>query len=274
MKIHWQTFVLLGVGICGIFAAVLNGQWHHTQEELPDTDFPRDIADNPFLIGQYYFNHDEDPAGPYDLIKARQYYEQALHENPGGNNQVWYQLGRIDFLEGNFSSALFKFDKQIEYFEDQVPNVYYMIGLTNGYKARRGGMHADWVAAAEGFEKYLEYEPNSPWARTDLAWVYFAQGKFDEMIPILERGLEDRPHHPWLLNMYGLALMNTDKLSEAVDVFEEAQIAVEMLTVADWGSAYPGNDPADWEQGLSEFQTAVKKNVALAKEKLATNVGV
>ena len=218
-----------------------------------------------FDLGQYYFNHDDDPGGPYDLVKARHYYEQATDEDVRGNSIQWYQLGRIDFIEGNFHTALYRFDKQIEYFGDSVPNVYYMIGLTYGYKARRSGEVGDWEKGAKGFKKYLEFDPQSPWARTDLSWIYFAQGKYEEMIPVLEEGLEYMPEHAWLLNMYGLALMNTGTKEEAKNQFQSAQTAAEKLTFEDWGKAYPGNNPDDWGQGLLEFRAAIDKNIDLAQ---------
>lgn len=218
---------------------------------------------DPFYLGQYYFNHDDDPAGPYDLVLAREYFEKAISEDPEGHPLQWYQLARIDFIEGKFHAALYRLDKQIEYFGDSVPNVYYMVGLTNGYKARRGGDQEDWEKGAEGFEKYLEYDQGSPWARTDLSWIYFAQGKYKEMIPVLEEGLLFHPEHAWLLNMYGLALMNTNRRDEAKEQFLKARVSASKLTVTDWGKAYPGNNPEDWTQGLKEFQGAIEKNLAL-----------
>lgn len=218
---------------------------------------------DPFLRGEYYFNHDADAKGPYDLEKAREAYMEALEMDPKGNARTWYQLGRIDFIEGKFISALYKFEKQIEYFNDQIPNVYYMIGLTYGFKAGVTGSEEDWEAAAEGFKTYLTYEPESPWARTDLSWVYFSQGDYARMLPVLEDGLVMYPDHPWLLNMYGLALFNTGERARAHEIFVHAAQEAEKLTTSDWGRAYPGNNPNEWEAGLRSFEEAIQKNSAL-----------
>jgi len=43
-----------------------------------------------------------------------------------------------------------------------------------------------------------------------------------------------------------------------------ALAAAEKLTAADWGRAYPGNDPAQWEAGLNSFRQTIKQNIALA----------
>ena len=242
-----------------------------TEKRLEDQQFEIDIkmsVDELFHEGEYYFNHDDDPAGPYDIAKAREYYEAAIRKDPQAHPQVWYQLGRIDFIEGKFNSALYKFAKQLEYFPDAGVNPDYMIGLTYGYKARRTGDEADWQKGEEAFRDFIEAYPEPAWPRVDLAWIYFAQGKYEEMIPVLERGLEYKPFNPWLTNMYALALLNTDQAEEALIYFYATQDLAKELTPEEWGKSYPGNNPTDWEQGLKEFQAAIAKNIALTKNSL------
>jgi tetratricopeptide (TPR) repeat protein len=217
-----------------------------------------------FDRGQYYFNADDDPAGPYDLNKAREAYTEAITASSTGNVLAWYQLGRIDFIVGRFDSALANFEKQQEYFGDTLPNVYYMIGLTYGFKARRTNHPDDWQKGIEAFEKYITFEPSSPWPRVDLAWLLFSQARFDEMIPLLEEGLEYSPGNPWLLNMHGLALLNTGKKAEALTQFQSADFFASALTEEEWGKSYPGNSPSDWSKGLASFRGVIKKNIELA----------
>ena len=221
---------------------------------------------NDFERGQYYFNHGDHADGAYDLAKARRYYSSAIQDDPKGNPLAWYQLGRIDFIEGRFDAAIYKFNKQLQYFDDEVPNVYYMLGLTYGFRGRPEAPDSpDLAVAIENFEKFLEFFPHSPWARTDIAWLYFLQGNYEAMIPVLERGLAIEPQHAWLLNMYGLALLNTDQTARAEEVFTDAHIAAKRLTNEDWGRAYPGNDPADWPDGLASFIAAIEHNLALVR---------
>lgn len=220
--------------------------------------------DNDFLAAEYYFNHGPDADGTYDLSLARHYFEAALAGNPQGSNIAWYQLGRIDFLEGKFDNALMKFAKQVEYFGDSQPSVYYMIALTYGYRARLYNRPADWRQAEANFRHYLEFDPDSPWARTDLAWVYFSQGKYEAMLAPLEEGLVKHPDNPWLLNMHGLALLNTGQAAAAQEAFEQARESAGRLTPSEWGRSYPGNDPASWAKGLREFQATIATNLTLA----------
>jgi len=251
-----KSVVVLGLIILSLmmFATSPWGRERLEKREPPETD-------NLFVLGQYYFNHGPHADGTYDIKLARHYYELALADNPEGDNWAWYQLGRIDFLEGKFDAAIYKFNKQIEFFEDQQPSVYYMLGLTYGYRARREGKEDDWTSAVEYFLRYLEHDNDSPWARVDLAWIYFSQGFFEEMKPVLEEGLSINGDNPWLLNMYGLALLNTGNKEGAESSFSAALEGAKKLTAEEWGMSYPGNDPSAWSDGLEEFRAAIQANL-------------
>lgn len=259
-KVFIATLLLLLLGTGGyiLWNSQKNAQ---TQENTADVEGKSD-----FELGQYYFNHDSDPGGPYDLALARTHFQKAVADDPRVDPLAWYQLGRVEFIEGNFDAALADFDKQIEYFGDGIPNVYYMIGLTYGYKARQSGEESDWQGAEEAFSTFITYAPQAPWGRVDLAWVYFAQGKFEAMLPVLEEGITFRPENPWLRNMYGLALLNTGNKQQAHEEFLRARDLASVLTPEEWGKAYPGNNPEIWGQGLDEFRGIIEKNITLASE--------
>lgn len=224
-----------------------------------------------FDIGQYYFDGQDHLDAPYDLTRAREYYTRAAELDPRVDERLWYQFGRLEFIEGNLDASLQKFARQMELFGEDLPNVLYMKGLAYGYKARRTNDPEDWKQAELAFKNFLPYAPGSPWTRVDLAWVYFSQGKYDEMKPVLEEGLTLRSGQPWLLNMYGLALMNTGDPAAAVDVFARAQASAAELTVSDWAEAYPGNHPELWGDGLSEFRSVISTNLQLARTQQITD---
>ena len=203
-----------------------------------------------------------------DLFCAKRAYEKALEIDYKANAHVLYQLGRIDFLEGKFSRAIFKFSRQVEYFGDILPSVYYMLGLTYGYRATETESDEDWAEAEVSFEKYLELVPESSWAITDLAWLYFSQGKFQEMKDLVKEGIKLYPEHPWLLNMYGLAHLNTGDPQSAYTYFKKSLYVAEGLSPTDWGMSYPGNDPQSWGKGLSEMKEAIQKNLTLAEKQI------
>jgi hypothetical protein len=50
----------------------------------------------------------------------------------------------------------------------------YMLGLSYGYLGLETDDPEDWQRAEDNFIKFMEYAPQSPWPKVDLAWVYFS----------------------------------------------------------------------------------------------------
>jgi tetratricopeptide (TPR) repeat protein len=215
-------------------------------------------AYNDIEDAEYRFN------GTYNLQKARTHYSNLIREDERGNERAWYQLGKIDFIEGHFDAAIYRFNQQRAHFGNTLPQVHYMLGLSYGYKALSTKSDADWQKAEKSFRKFMEFAPSSPWPRVDLAWVYFSQGKYDEMVPILEKGLEHEPQNAWLLNAYGLALLNIGDKVAAKRQFEKAKTAASELTVRDWGNAYKENDPSTWKNNLHKFERVIENNLQIS----------
>jgi tetratricopeptide (TPR) repeat protein len=257
--VHIALLGALLFSICGASLVSVNSVYYKYQ-------VPAELwGKEDFVVGQYFFNHDDSPGGEYDVQKAQFFYERALLRDAQSNNQLWYQSGRIDFINGDFNSALEKFTKQREYFGDEIPNVYYMTGLTYAYRARVTGSLDDWSSAEVDFQKAVSFFPDTPWPYVDLAWVYFSQGKFEQMLPVLEKGLSYESNNPWLLNMYGLALLNTGSKELAHEYFLFAREMAQKVSVEEWGRSYPGNDPVLWGKGLEEFKSLIDKNIDISR---------
>lgn len=265
-----KWFGVIGVACVGAVLSILVGFAVYVQapQELEDSETLEDVSyiepSTPFELGEYHFNSGTVREDVYDLQLAKEYYLMSLRSDHIGNPLTWYQLGRIDFLQGDFPNAILKFNKQLELHGDLVPQVHYMLGLTYGYQARKSGSQDDWERAAEAFIEHIAFAPEAPWPRVDLAWVYFAQGKYEAMLEPLMTGLDFHPNNPWLLNMYGLALLNTDEPARAITQFERARDSAAPLSPEDWGQSYPGNHPESWALGLREFQLAIEKNIEIA----------
>lgn len=258
------TVLLIAVAAVGVFRSV-RGHADKVPESENASACATEVAaisdaHTAFEYGDSYFGGEQG----YDLACARAGYARAIEIDPQGHPLVWHQYGRTDFLVGDFHNAIFKFEKQIEYFGDALPNVHYMLGLTYGYLARETKAADDWARAEAEFRTYLEFDPVSPWARTDLSWVLFSEGKYEDMKPVIEEGLLVQPRHPWLLNMYGLALLNTGDREGARLFFTSALEQARALTVESWGMAYPGNDPEAWPIGLEEMRKTIQENLNIA----------
>ena len=216
-------------------------------------------ADEATYLGDEYFGGGRQ----YDLECAETAYYKAIEIVEQGNIRTWHQLGRIDFLRGDYYEAIQKFNNQLKYHKEIMPNVHYMLGLTYGYKAKESRYRGDWEKAEEHFLRYIELDLTSWAARVDLSWLYFAQGKYEEMKPHLEIALENYPQNPWVLNMYGLAILNTEDREEAHEYFLQALEASGKLSIEDWGEAYPGNDPASWSEGVQSMREYIQKNLEI-----------
>jgi tetratricopeptide (TPR) repeat protein len=202
-------------------------------------------------LGNYHFN-----GGAYDLALAEKYFEDALANDP--NSPIaWHQLARIAFLKGQFSKALFKINKQIELHADTVMASFYVRGLIYGYAGNLDG-------AIKDFQHFLEKKPDSWAAQNDLAWIYFRKGDFEKVEETAREGLKYHPENPWLLTSLGVALLNLDKKTEAKTTLEKAKIATENLTIANWGEAYPGNNPESYSAGLTKMRATIEFNLKLA----------
>jgi len=260
------------IGALGIVLVVVLGTFgYRTFFESDDRETARgesaevvEPTDDSFLLGEFYFNQDEDPEGPYDLARARFYYMRALEEDVSHENQMlWYQLGRIDFLEGNFEDAIARFHRQYELFGDQIPAVHYMLGLAYGFLAKDTNSQEDFELAENNFKEYIALTPGEPWPYVDLAWVYFMQGKYDDMEKLLSGVVSEYEENAWINNMYGLALHNSGNSEAARAYFEKSLAVLETLTPEDWGRVYPGNNPESWSHGLAEMKRAVEENIQL-----------
>lgn len=204
-------------------------------------------------IGNYYFNAGGD--GVYDLELAKKYFEKALELDPLVLD-AWHQLARIDFLNGDFESALLKINKQIELHGENHMASYYIRGLIHGYSGK-------FNEGVDDFLTFLTWGPNNWAVYNDLAWIYFQAGYYETTEKIAQQGLSYFPDNPWLLTMKGISLINLGDKEGARNALGKALEEAAGLTVNDWKRAYPGNAPNIAEKGLSEIVKAIEFNLTL-----------
>jgi tetratricopeptide (TPR) repeat protein len=207
-----------------------------------------------FDLGNYYFN-----GGAYDLKQAEELYGMSREIN-AAQQGVSYQLSRLKFLEGDFPSAIYFINKEIELYPD-FKRSYYMRGLINAY--------ADNLPEAEqDFKVFLEFDSNSWAAYNDLAFVYWKMNNYELMQEVAERGLLINPGNAWLLITLGNAMMNLKKNTEALNFFEEAEASIQNLTEDNWRKAYPGHYPGEARNGLDQMRSILYFNKGLIYERL------
>lgn len=247
------TFAVAVVTIAGLyFIADAGTVWRLTRNApLASWRAPRDAALR-FEIGNYYFG-----GGTYDIRRAKKYYDEAYLVNPtlAGLN---YQLARVYFIWGDFYTARVHINKELELYPDYKRS-YYVRGLINGYS----GYYSD---AEKDFKEFLDWKPESWAGYNDLAWIYFAQGKYKEARDAALSGLLYNETSPWLNNSLGVSLLNLGQKEEAKVYLEKSLASFERIGPAGWGNAYPGNDPVIYGEGFASVIASIKKNISLAEE--------
>ena len=202
-----------------------------------------------FEIGNYYFG-----GGAYDLQKAENYFRAALFLNPSLRG-AHYQLARVYFIRGDFTAAEVEINKELELYPE-FGRSHYVRGLIYGYSGR--------LALAETeFKAFLAWKPESWAGNNDLAWIYFQEGKYREARDAARAGLKVDPANPWLLNALGVALLNTNDKKGAKEAFTQALNVLNNMNEADWGRAYPGNDPGIYAQGYAQMKSSLEQNLQL-----------
>jgi Flp pilus assembly protein TadD len=211
-----------------------------------------------------------DNSETYNIVLAEWFYEQSLRYEFSTDNKpreyVLYQLGRIEFIKGNFEQSEKYLLKELELFPEHA-HTYYTLGLVYGYESRE-------EEAIDAFRKFLEYMPSSLAARNDLAWLLFRVGDLEAAMEVIEPAVLLAEPNPWILNTYGVIVMNLGDLDTAENSLVQAQRLVEVMTPADWGKAYPGNHPAIYDEGLEAMRTSINNNLQLIKQKLQDKEGI
>ncbi|MCE9541237.1 hypothetical protein K8R03_01605 [Candidatus Kaiserbacteria bacterium] len=189
----------------------------------------------------------------YDIERALHLFSLAASLDPTLPN-AYHELARIDFLKGNFNSALAKINFQISMHGDEMPNSYYIRGLIEGYMG-------DYAASAKDYEHYLTFDSHNWAAINDYAWVLLKDGRAEDAAVVTTEGLILFPDNPWLLNSQATALYEMNANIAAFDAAKKASVAVAKVTEKQWLTSYPGNDPKIAAQGVASFKKAVADNM-------------
>lgn len=215
-------------------------------------------AEEALALGQMHFSSHQGRL--YDVDKAEWYLKQAYDLNPE-LPYVHHELGRIAFLRGDFDTALAYLDTEIELHGESLPNTFYVRGLIQGFRG-------DYDAAALDYAVYLKHDPNNWAAINDYAWVLLKSKKHDEALEQLKRGLLFFPNNPWLLNSASIAYYELGKYESAYTSAVRAAYFAGMVTVQDWLTAYPGNDPRVAKRGVEELRNSIQGNMHMSERAL------
>ena len=238
-------FLLVATAYSGVIFLMSGNAWQQVQEGRFS------LATFFFERGNYFFEGDSS----YDPVTALANYKRALAFENSDQKPIHYQIGRIYFIKGELMRAVFAFNLQLEA-DPTFMRSYYMRGLTYGYLG-------EYTKAQDDFKKFLEWRPDSWAAHNDLVWVYFLAGDYDNAEQYARQGLRHTPANGWLANALGAILINQGKPEEARPYLVLAEEAFATMSPEQWGTAYPGNDPRVYEEGLAASRQSVAENLQL-----------
>lgn len=170
-----------------------------------------------------------------------------------------YQLSRINFIQGELYSALDEAKAELERYPEHT-GTYYVLGLTLGYLNRNH-------EAIDAFSRYIETHPGTWAGRNDKAWLQFRVGDIAGAMETIEPIAENFRRTPWVQNTYCALLINQNRLAEAEIACDNAREVAMQMDGADWGYAYPGNDPAIYDTGLEMLRRSIDENLRLLANK-------
>lgn len=198
----------------------------------------------------------------YNIHAAQFFFSHAAFPVLGDPEPyALYQLSRTHFIKGEFDDALKRAEEELRYYPEHF-HTFYIKGLTLGY------MHRE-HEAIESFAQFLEHKPNSWAARNDKAWLHFRIGEVDEAMETIIPAAQAHPGNPWVMNTFGVLLMNQGLLDEAERALAQAAQNAEALTPEEWGKAYPGNSPSIYSMGVEAMRASIASNLEkIARERL------
>lgn len=216
------------------------------------------------LLGDFFFGRSK---YFYSLPMATFFYKQALFFDSKKGippPDLYYQLGRVAFIEGKLEKAVPLFDKELFFYPKHVKS-YYMKGLTLAYEGK-------YHAAIGSFEEYNEKQPVGWAGKNDEAWLLYTVGDLKKALTVIEKAYQDGYINPWVMNTYGVILLNLGKCDGAQTVLDTAYRNSLTMKEDSWGASYPGNDPRVYAEGLKQMRDSLKENLRLSKTSCINNV--
>lgn len=257
---YGTVFLLFAVALLLARDVVANFVWEQVRWDAAALAINKEDVNLSISIGAYYFGG----GGPYNLDKAERAFEVALGIDPNVSG-VHYQLGRINFIRGDFGKAIYELGREMELHPEYLRPLY-VRGLVYGYQDLSG----DLERAEEDFAAFVEWAPEEWAGYNDLAWIQTKLEKFDDARATVERAFKNvewvRAGNPWLWSTLGVAELNLRNYGKARDAFLNARRYARDVDAAYFLSAYPGNDSRNAEEIYSQYLATLSFNLGIAFE--------
>jgi TolB-like protein/Tfp pilus assembly protein PilF len=174
-----------------------------------------------YLRGRYHWNKH----GPQDFKKAMEYFELAVHEDPGfalgyvgqADCALWLRYNWNIDLEENLAKAKTMLEKALQ-LDSTLAEAHTTLGTVCGqeYDQRR---------AEEEFRKAIELKPSYASAHQLYFWALLHELRWDEALKEIEKAVELDPLLPSIIFFFGVYYMARRDYQKAA---EKWRIALEL----------------------------------------------
>ena len=175
--------------------------------------------------GISHYNKGRDSSAMYD--KAIETFNTALVLNPD-TASTYYVSGLVYFAKGDLDNAMKRLQTAVEK-KPGFADAYRLIGKISMEKASKlkeakdeAGARAEYLKAAEAFEKLVEAEPADADNITFLIEAYEMAGQQDKALKLTKDAVTANPGNYVYRFAYGVFLLRTDEFPNAVEQFTKA----------------------------------------------------
>lgn len=185
-----------------------------------------------------------------DLQAARSALEALLEEKstltPDFLHDVYYQLGCIEYAEGNFDAAIAALDRAIEADSEQM-------STCASYCLKGDAELSRWnfERAVAAYTVGMQLDPKSIDALTRRAWALSRRGELEAAIEDVDAAIKLQPQEASLYVYRGNSWIDKRDYSRAVEDFTKA---IELAP--DSADGYRGRANANYDQGETESALA------------------
>jgi tetratricopeptide (TPR) repeat protein len=185
-----------------------------------------------------------------DLIRAMEYYQMALEEDPACIAAV-FNVGVVHTMQGQPEKAASQFRRAIQLDPSFGPahKALALVLIQAG----------DFERAAKEFEEALRIHPNDAEVHCNYGTALRSQKRFDDAVVHLKRAIELKPDLGVAHKMLGMTLLNQKKVDQALDHFQAAS----RLTPADAQIPFNMGIACAQKGDLADAEVFFKKAVEL-----------
>ena len=171
-----------------------------------------------YLKGRFH----ENIGGRNGYLRAKEYYEEAIREDPGyalpyaALGHIYGMLAIVEYITMDEAERKsWEYTRKAAELDPDLAEVMVNFADFTFYKDR------DWLGGEAGFRRAFETNPGSESVVWHYALCLHVLGRFEEVIGLLERALRLDPHSRQLNNALIAALLDSRQYERAIEQYQK-----------------------------------------------------